>query len=525
MNTGKKKDMTYRVKCRRPGQYAVPKTSGMAPQDDDRSLLASTSIYLDQTAAVTAAAPQDGSATESTVLSGTAGANTSTISVSSASSVSTTTTSLTGSVISDGYTLSTCAGSDTSDLALDDAGNTTACTPEDSISDLSNVTSGQYTSNTFSTPSSRQSGTSEMSSTPGTTPFISDRDHESKLDDTRHPVFSFSRDDQVTSNGTYVSQRMVDDREEIDPFTGTQYRPAELGCDLSRSASSALSDAPAMTSGPSGGNYDSASRSIPVTEVSRSHPSACLFVASLPSAQSLENLRNAVLEIFAKWNPIDVTAHRDSSDRPYAFVQLRSYEDARDALRERRGSLVFDRPIRCEHARVNRALFLTSSTNSLISREDAERIFQKYGQLEMLIFSTITHGRNVLHGWCAKFEYREDAISAYLELRSNTNYQILYVQNPDPRIPVSADNPTLYIRGIDLCRVTKSQLEERFSKYGTILDIEILRQQPSDMHGSGMDSGAATIRFAGMEEARIALARERTRRSSWTDEFTSATVT
>lgn len=75
-----------------------------------------------------------------------------------------------------------------------------------------------------------------------------------------------------------------------------------------------------------------------------------------------------MLTYYVQWNPIDVTAHRDSSDRPYAFVQLRSYEDARDALRERRGALVFDRPIRCEHARVNRALFLASSTNKYLNR-------------------------------------------------------------------------------------------------------------------------------------------------------------
>lgn len=52
-------------------------------------------------------------------------------------------------------------------------------------------------------------------------------------------------------------------------------------------------------------------------------------------------------------------------------------------------------------------------THRLTKSQEAEKRFGKFGQLEFLIVATVPYGRGTLSGWCAKFEYREDAIEAY----------------------------------------------------------------------------------------------------------------
>ncbi|KAK9389434.1 hypothetical protein V1515DRAFT_613642 [Lipomyces mesembrius] len=360
---------------------------------------------------------------------------------------------------------------------------------DDTRSDFSS-SAIQYSYTALSTPVSRKSMASETTSTPASTPFRSAERPKtlavlkSQVIETgrpANPIFSLDLD---------ASPMSLDDQSHFGDFDASDN--TNSGCwtpnTKSDDAESIRSDS---TLSPKAvlGLSAAAERDVHMTYVDaidRSHPSACLFVASLSSAHTLESLRIAVMNVFAKWNPLDVTAHRDSSDRPYAFVQLRSYEDARDALRECRGALIFDRPIRCEHARVNRALFLASASRHLL-RRDAENIFKKFGQLEFLISATIQYGRGNVRGWCAKFEYREDAIEAYFNLKPNEDCIIFYVQNPDPRIPTSMDNPSIFIRNLDAKRVTTELLQSRFATYGRIIDIELLNRSSSD-------SPAGTIR-------------------------------
>ncbi|KAK9366072.1 hypothetical protein V1509DRAFT_311834 [Lipomyces kononenkoae] len=347
----------------------------------------------------------------------------------------------------------------------------------------------QYPYTALSTPVSRKSVASETTSTPASTPFRSvERPktlavlNTSVIQTARpvNPVFSLELD---------ASPMSLDDQPHLGKFgpsdntNGGCWTPNPKNDDAdSIPSDSTLSPKGVLDLAPaSEGDVEMTY----VDAIDRSHPSACLFVASLSSAHTLENLRIAVLNVFAKWNPLDVTAHRDSSDRPYAFVQLRSYEDARDALRECRGALIFDRPIRCEHARVNRALFLASASRHLL-RRDAENIFKKFGQLEFLVSATIQYGRGNVRGWCAKFEYREDAIEAYFNLKPNEDCIIFYVQNPDPRIPTSMDNPSIFIRNLDAKRVTTELLHGRFSTYGRIIDIELLLNRSSSDSPSGI---------------------------------------
>lgn len=53
----------------------------------------------------------------------------------------------------------------------------------------------------------------------------------------------------------------------------------------------------------------------------------------------------------------------DNKNRPYAFVQYQTEKEAKTAIKNAQGALLNNRPIRCEHARVNRTLFLTPKSN------------------------------------------------------------------------------------------------------------------------------------------------------------------
>ncbi|KAK9458938.1 uncharacterized protein V1516DRAFT_666589 [Lipomyces oligophaga] len=209
-----------------------------------------------------------------------------------------------------------------------------------------------------------------------------------------------------------------------------------------------------------------------LSRASRNHPSACIFVASLAASYSLEDLKIAVSDAFKKWDPLDVTVHRDSMDRPYAFVQLANLEQARDAVTAHRGTILLQRPMRCELARVNRSVCLSSSSRS-ISMAEAEELFQEFGPLEYLICAQIQYAGNLLTGWCTRFEYREDAIAAYFSLKNDPDCDLTvsYIQNPDLSNPIHHDR-TIYIRNLNV-EVTEKDLREHFSVYGPISSVHI----------------------------------------------------
>lgn len=58
-------------------------------------------------------------------------------------------------------------------------------------------------------------------------------------------------------------------------------------------------------------------------------------------------------------NPTEVKVLVDTKNRPYAFVQYKTEKEAKFAIKVAQGALLNNRPIRCEHARVNRTLFLS----------------------------------------------------------------------------------------------------------------------------------------------------------------------
>lgn len=106
---------------------------------------------------------------------------------------------------------------------------------------------------------------------------------------------------------------------------------------------------------------------------------------------------------------------KDNKNRPYAFVQFESAEEANTALKNVHGSLLNGRSLRCERARVNRTLFISPKVN--VSEKDTKAILEGFGQIEDLTEACSTNLPNVQefqpNEWFVKFSFRKDAIKAY----------------------------------------------------------------------------------------------------------------
>lgn len=165
----------------------------------------------------------------------------------------------------------------------------------------------------------------------------------------------------------------------------------------------------------------------------RNQPSSCIFVASLASTLTDENLSISVTNHFKKFGDLKmVKVLRDSKNRPYAFVQYTNDSDANKALKLAHGSKLDGRELRCERAKVNRTLHIT--TKLKLTDSDINNMCNEFGEIEQLIKSNSTslyQRRNSLNAWFVRFVYRDDAIRAFANIRSDPNLIVNWVQNID----------------------------------------------------------------------------------------------
>ncbi|KAJ3046336.1 hypothetical protein HK097_000958, partial [Rhizophlyctis rosea] len=164
-------------------------------------------------------------------------------------------------------------------------------------------------------------------------------------------------------------------------------------------------------------------------------PQACLFIASLSSTQSDEQLHNSVHRHFEQYGTImNVKVLKDWLHRPYAFVQFDRIEDARRALQEANNTMLAGRSIRVEPARVNRTLFIAKFSKTLSDQMDMRTqlndILSRFGPIEELtILQNYQTGRSKGCGF-VKYSFREDSIRAFLAIRNHYKWVAeWYAQN------------------------------------------------------------------------------------------------
>ncbi|CCH58645.1 hypothetical protein TBLA_0A08550 [Henningerozyma blattae CBS 6284] len=173
----------------------------------------------------------------------------------------------------------------------------------------------------------------------------------------------------------------------------------------------------------------------------RNQPSSCVFVASLAATLTDEELSNSVTNHFAKYGDLKmVKVLRDGKNRPYAFVQYTNDSDATRALKEAHGSKLDGRELRCERARVNRTLHISSKIQ--LNDEFIKTMCMEFGQLEQVIkgqnnnpyIRRNNYLSNMINSWFVRFVYRDDAIRAFANIRSNPNLIVNWVQNVDIKV-------------------------------------------------------------------------------------------
>ncbi|CCH44732.1 Polyadenylate-binding protein, cytoplasmic and nuclear [Wickerhamomyces ciferrii] len=241
----------------------------------------------------------------------------------------------------------------------------------------------------------------------------------------------------------------------------------------------------------------------------RGRPSSCVFVASLASSKTDDELSISVTKHFEQWGTLAlVKVLRDPSNRPYAFVQYTTDEDAKKALRGAQHSILDGRSIRCEPAKVNRTLYIATATGVDLPLKDIKDVLKIYGEVEQTVGNNDTQFRksNLNKAWFCKFAYRDDAIRAYANLRLSPDWIVEWAQNIEsPSEQVSKVEPevvidkfSVFVGQLDIS-VTKEKLDERFSRHGKINDIVLVTKPGNNF---------AFIKFETEKSAAAAVERE-----------------
>lgn len=214
----------------------------------------------------------------------------------------------------------------------------------------------------------------------------------------------------------------------------------------------------------------------------RPKPSACVFVASLCKDKTDDQLHESVRTKFSPFGNITSTkVLRDSSNRPYAFVQYSSDMECKLAISLCHNTQLDGRRIRCEPAKVNRTLYMTFG-----SRYDPAQVtcqLNQFGAIEQLLCSNskgkISH-QNESKFWYVKFVYRDDAIKAFAHLSAKNGNKtgikekpvVEWAQNIES---ASFDPFSIYVG--QLPAIEKPELIERFLNHGTIKKAELIKRQ------------------------------------------------
>ncbi|TPX46076.1 hypothetical protein SeLEV6574_g03425 [Synchytrium endobioticum] len=262
-------------------------------------------------------------------------------------------------------------------------------------------------------------------------------------------------------------------------------------------------------------------------------PAACLFVASLSSSRTDDQLQESVTNHFEQWGILlHVKVLKDVMSRPYAFVQYENPEDAKRALTAAHNTTVDGRRIRVEQARVNRTLFLAkfgrqSSDNSVEGHErQLLEVLGKYGPVEELtvLADEYSRSRNCAY---VKFAYRDDAIRAFIGVRRNykwicewcdTNLNLNSTSAEYPEVPEYetqdfVEHNSIFVGNLNPSKVTYQLLEQRFGEYGTITGLRLM---DTAKNGGGLVKPAfAFVTYKDEESAYRAV--EEANGKSWLD--------
>lgn len=225
-------------------------------------------------------------------------------------------------------------------------------------------------------------------------------------------------------------------------------------------------------------------------------PNACIFVGSLKSQLTDDDLVAQLLKTFSNCGKVQmVKVLRDTKFNPYAFVQFDNEKDALEAIKRYNGLALSGREIRCEKASVNRTIFVgpKSKATKWWSQVIVKSLCAKFGPIEQAIA-----GVSGSPFWFVQYVYREDAVRAYASLREEGKCTVDWVQNLSEEAQF-LDNTKLTAVSVSPLPqgVTEAGVASKFSSYGDIEMIKLLPSRGNDV--------SAVIKYRSSAEAVVAI--------------------
>ncbi|KAI9298512.1 hypothetical protein K502DRAFT_345950 [Neoconidiobolus thromboides FSU 785] len=206
-------------------------------------------------------------------------------------------------------------------------------------------------------------------------------------------------------------------------------------------------------------------------------PEACLFVASLVSSKTENELHKSVTAHFSHWGELlNVKVLKDNMNRPYSFVQFKDLDASKRALKESPNTIIDGRQIRVEKARVNRTLFISNIGS--IKEKFLKEGLSSHGPIEslkMIRSKTI----DAYNGSCfVKYRFREDAIAAYTNIKNDGDWAVEWASSPD-KAPRNLDFNSIFVGQIDK-NFTHPEVEDKFIQYGEIESLNYINRPKYD---------------------------------------------
>ncbi|KAF9361295.1 hypothetical protein BGX26_004480 [Mortierella sp. AD094] len=180
---------------------------------------------------------------------------------------------------------------------------------------------------------------------------------------------------------------------------------------------------------------------------------------------------------------------------------------------EAQNTIIDGRHIRIEQARVNRTLFVLRFRRTMteqacpivvnqlnITSQDLISMLEQYGPVEdVSIFHDLGSLSNKRYAF-AKFAYRDDAIRAYMSLRSNSKWTVEWAPNLSCQNQIEKES--VFIGQLNPDLVTETALRERFQVYGNIQHIHLVKR---NRPGTNRPTAFAFIEFDDEHSAKEAI--------------------
>lgn len=250
------------------------------------------------------------------------------------------------------------------------------------------------------------------------------------------------------------------------------------------------------------------------SQLQKSRPSSCVFVASLCASMRDDELCRSVSEKFKAYGAVtSVKVLRDTFNRPYAFVQYTNDDDCQKAIHLGHNSELNGRKLRCEAAKVNRTLFV-AATQPLFASEIRDLV-AKYGDIDSILPSSssghvlpLESETLALSNWYIKFAYRPDAIRAFANTCELPNLYIEWAQNVDREHPeaLKFDKFSVYVGNLPM-NAKEEAVKQRFLIHGSIKSLSIVRNHASRSAFVTYEDEASAASAVGTENHTLFLSR------------------